>query len=674
MLKNQRFPMIRYRGRVDFICKLFMLRNVKVLKQRKQNKQAIWISVVIAFWLCLALFDTPTHASGSIAIERTGSEDEHNSATILPTSNGWQSIIKDSMSIITDNATGYRLYISMVEEDNALVSEHGKRINSTTATTESPAPLSATSWGFAVPSLNAFTTLGGFNSDYESFYQQNSGEAAGEWAAVPSKSDMVLVQETEAQGSYDFDIYYGIFVGKDTMAGTYSGTVLYTAIANPVVLSYHGFAVSPNSTDNLSGGHEVMITVQVSPAVDRDDIGDVSVRIGEGVCENASGTITDGVLVISCIAPALPPGTYDIVVSFGGLDGSTRTISEGYAVELQRVTDSLSVVPGNIKVDTVEELHISTGITTPNLTSEDINIMIGGYSCRIGSAVYNTGGTLDIVCVSPEIPGRGIIDLAMTVVKYGATFHANLVVGDLSLSQITYMQEMTSDICANTATPSTETKEDTLTVTLIDQRDDKEYTVSKLADGNCWMTQNLRLGGDEAITLTGDNSNVETDFVLPKVQTSGKEGWNNGLPHVYETGSDESGNLYNWIAATAGVGVDGSLSSDVTSSICPRGWILPSANGNPGYLPLLAAYGWGNGAQAVSVLTEAPFRFPFSGGYYYGYGGTKNGEFWTSSPVTDNTVNSYYFKTESLSKRAYTTTNKPRSGGTAVRCVAERSE
>ena len=48
------------------------------------------------------------------------------------------------------------------------------------------------------------------------------------------------------------------------------------------------------------------------------------------------------------------------------------------------------------------------------------------------------------------------------------------------------MQEMTSTICADAAENDT--------AQLTDTRDGKKYWVTKLADGNCWMTQNLDLG------------------------------------------------------------------------------------------------------------------------------------------------------------------------------------
>lgn len=63
------------------------------------------------------------------------------------------------------------------------------------------------------------------------------------------------------------------------------------------------------------------------------------------------------------------------------------------------------------------------------------------------------------------------------------------------------MQDMTSEICAMaTVFPSN--------VMTIDLRDQKSYWVTKLADGKCWMTQNLDLdlGGE----LTSDNTDLNT--------------------------------------------------------------------------------------------------------------------------------------------------------------------
>ncbi|MBQ9018578.1 hypothetical protein IJ117_02390 [Candidatus Saccharibacteria bacterium] len=53
------------------------------------------------------------------------------------------------------------------------------------------------------------------------------------------------------------------------------------------------------------------------------------------------------------------------------------------------------------------------------------------------------------------------------------------------------MQDMSGFICSMVATPTDATALTTQSTQLIDTRDNKIYWVSKLLDGNCWMTQNL---------------------------------------------------------------------------------------------------------------------------------------------------------------------------------------
>ena len=64
------------------------------------------------------------------------------------------------------------------------------------------------------------------------------------------------------------------------------------------------------------------------------------------------------------------------------------------------------------------------------------------------------------------------------------------------------MQEMTSDICTNAEVNDT--------ARLTDARDGKVYWVAKLADGNCWMTQNLDFDAS-GVTLSPETSNVERE-------------------------------------------------------------------------------------------------------------------------------------------------------------------
>ena len=176
------------------------------------------------------------------------------------------------------------------------------------------------------------------------------------------------------------------------------------------------------------------------------------------------------------------------------------------------------------------------------------------------------------------------------------------------------MQDMTSSICNavdNSLIPSE--------LQLIDERDNKLYWVAKLADGNCWMTQNLDHDivatenfytyantdiGHSAIPNTGakwtgmatyatNDATWDWSTSTPESYDPGDVCWNGALDESWGTNlssgtvacsSDKHyhiGNYYNWTAAVAmsdssGYDQDG---TDVNQSICPAGWMLPKSGG-----------------------------------------------------------------------------------------------
>lgn len=89
------------------------------------------------------------------------------------------------------------------------------------------------------------------------------------------------------------------------------------------------------------------------------------------------------------------------------------------------------------------------------------------------------------------------IDTSLPAGQYANNVQVSVVANPQvirTLSELTYMQEMSTLTCENSA--EHETKQ------LIDSRDGKSYWVAKLRDGNCWMTQNLALDLEEGEVLT----------------------------------------------------------------------------------------------------------------------------------------------------------------------------
>ena len=128
-----------------------------------------------------------------------------------------------------------------------------------------------------------------------------------------------------------------------------------------------------------------------------------------------------------------------------------------------------------------------------------------------------------------------------------------------NLQHLTYMQDMTSDICANTrgtdgsatVTPGNEPSKQ-----LIDIRDGKKYWVSKLADQNCWMVQNLDL--DITQTMINDGSLNSSNTDLGAGQVWGKDGL-----------ADSGGNL---ISNYAAVPTEKGIPISDPTMLDPAGW------------------------------------------------------------------------------------------------------
>ena len=235
---------------------------------------------------------------------------------------------------------------------------------------------------------------------------------------------------------------------------------------------------------------------------------------------------------------------------------------------------------------------------------------------------------------------------------------------------ISNMQEMTSNICSKNTTPNkTATQLDTdgshhgdpnyvPTKTLTDTRDNNTYTVSKLADGKCWMTQNLRIAGK---TLTPADSDVTSNYTIPASSLSGFSSYDTSNAYIDST----YGGYYNWYTATAGTGTY-SLSTNgqnTTVSICPKGWRLPtSGNSNSDFNILYNNY------NSSSALRPAPMNLTLSG---YAYSSSMNdqgsgGYYWSSTVYSFSNAYSLYLNSSGVTPSDYST----KFYGFSVRCVA----
>ena len=275
-------------------------------------------------------------------------------------------------------------------------------------------------------------------------------------------------------------------------------------------------------------------------------------------------------------------------------------------------------------------------------------------------------------------------DELKTTVHFGTKISTNLVAGNYeksvlftavahanpakTLHSISKLQQMTPEICAATTTPNrAATVLDTdgshygdpnyaPTKTLVDTRDNNTYTVSKLADGKCWMTQNLRIVGK---TLTPTDSDVTTNYTIPASSLSGFSAYDTSNAYV-----DNDGGFYNWYTATAGTGIQ-ALSThgqNTTVSICSKGWRLPTGGNNGEFEVLYDNY------YSSSALRSNPINLTLSGNVAISSRGGQGsyGEYWSSTVYSSDGAYDLSLNASNAGFASY----YDKTNGFSVRCIA----
>lgn len=160
---------------------------------------------------------------------------------------------------------------------------------------------------------------------------------------------------------------------------------------------------------------------------------------------------------------------------------------------------------------------------------------------------------------------------------------------------------------------------------LTDERDDNTYAVAKLADGNCWMIENLRLENTGAHNTDGslaqgynssfiglaspesadfsdsttanslystDNSTTATisgdyqSYRFPRYNNENTQSRQSSSDYSKRGSTYSMGNYYTWSAAIADT-TNYSGGNHNTTSICPAGWHLPTGANRVGEFALL---------------------------------------------------------------------------------------
>ena len=248
---------------------------------------------------------------------------------------------------------------------------------------------------------------------------------------------------------------------------------------------------------------------------------------------------------------------------------------------------------------------------------------------------------------------------------------------------------------------------------LKDSRDNDVYAVAKLADGKCWMIENLRL--DDTPELTSANTHnpslpltnvydttnpITSNHLSPTtnptqtawctsnssacidqsmVNTNNTTLFTNNNASNYSVNNDvySYGNYYNWYSSTVGYGTYSKTSGDTTGDICPAGWHLPSGKDAMGEFGLLDIALGGTGENQSNDAGEYISKLYRSYPNNFIYSGLVN-----DSSINDRNESGRYFSDSANSSlNAYLlfimngtvypgTSQGIKYRGDAVRCIA----
>lgn len=209
-------------------------------------------------------------------------------------------------------------------------------------------------------------------------------------------------------------------------------------------------------------------------------------------------------------------------------------------------------------------------------------------------------------------------------------------------------------------------------ITVIDRRDNNIYTV-RYINGECWMTQNLRITGVISAAdsnFTGDDFNVSkytidsSDPSYTGDHCSHINGYNYACAKKSE--NMEIGAWYNYYAATAGTISTNSNTNEATNDICPTAWHLPSGPNTTEGTDLNrlidnTTSGWQSattGAIAFGAINGGIYNYNTHYNYYLGG--------WWSSTAIDVGSRSYLYYDSSKFSGSHT---MQRFQGFYIRCV-----
>ena len=605
-----------------------------------------------------------------------------------------QTAVSDAsvINVVTNAPGGYKLYLSA--NDNTLKSSDTS-ITQSFSPTSSGESISLNSWGFSldptvissntwspVPKVDLPEVNGGNTTES---YMVNNGAALISQASSANYPD-----------GTNTNIYYGVNSDTTMPAGAYSTIVTYTAFAEgiPATSTMQGFTIAEcNNMDTDS--QQELIDIRNNKVYK-------IVKARDGNCWMADNLSIYNTTLDSTTTN-LEQGTTFTLPNTSNWNTNDYTqplihvaTNTGYEGEVYYNWCSAVALTGSDCATTAQQQYniCPKGWTLPingtATTDKSYAKLMNAYGVTTGEqllAQTSLGfskyyGTWNYTSTAEVYQGSYGFFLSATTINASSTYRltyydsitkptdnsnkgegisVRCVFENRTMSNLTYMQDMTTQICDNTAEGTKKT--------LLDKRGTGNaggtaggYGVLKAKDGNCWMTDNLNLYNK---TISAADSDFQTgSFTIPASSNWNTNDYTNARVHIGANSGYVGVNYYNWCAATAQVSC--SEVSIANTSICPNGFRLP-LNGND-FLKFFSTYSITTGAQLLAQTELGFTKYYGHWSYYYpaefNQGGI--GFFWTATPYTEQLAQSSDYGSGSLG--LYNGNDK--GNGETVRCVS----
>lgn len=632
---------------------------------------------------------TPIPGGGTFATSFDSSGNNENSTVSVTTNNykGYTLSIKASSA---DGNASKLINQSCVE--NAATNNH---VSNDSCYIESLGTVSGvTSAGITEEAYSASANTQ-YNNTWAYLPSKHNSSVNTNYLPAPTTSGDTLMVTNVANSTADvYTIAMGARVDTTVPKGTYQNTFTIMAVGNPAI-----YSISYDANAGVDTVNGMPSSAEVGQ-IDGDTSGSVTL--------SSSAPVRNGYVFAGWNLKSDGTGaTYQPGGSFGIDQTVDNSDVKLYAMWTTCAADSICYVD-NV-ANSATKMANQSVTSNASVTLWASNFQRAGY----GFAGWNT-----------SMDGTGT--------NYGP--NQTITVGDLSTSGlILYAKWVASAGNLQDWNGCTTDLTSGYMTALTDARDNSTYAVAKLADGNCWMIENLRLGNTyngatTAVTFDSTNTqglggvfngladsetanftDVSTANAIYTADTSAVdmqiiEGSSIGVRFPRFNNSNivsavspmdgvgqnvySYGNYYTWAAAMANTSQLANItdSNAAGTSVCPKGWQLPigGTSSTPVALSFakldkeLGGTGLNQDSANNSVPSEKwrayPNNFLYSGKYVGSSGSTvgNNGWYWSTSASSDGIAYRLNLSDNALSPGGVDGSDN-KFNGMSVRCVIAAS-